>query len=446
MQPRRFKICLRGGGCAQGGFVLPTVTFMVVAALSVASVATVVTIRAQGGTSRDQSSKIALAVAETGVQEALLRYNRVISNGANSCVVSSGGSVYLAEPIGGWCAPVRGDTTLGSFTYRVAPQTGSQLEIVSRGTANGVSRRVDVHAQSSSGQSIFSDAGVKSIESLTMDSASEIRSSAASNGDIVLSGNAKLCGNSSVGVGRQVVLDSNATHHAETTCAGVGEAMQKPLDLPPVNQGDAATVNDNGRFFSQDLRQPADTGGVTWNPATRELALTNNTSLTLGGRIYSFCRLTMSSNTAIYIAPGSSVTIYFDSPEACNQPSGTTQLNLSSNSRITSTGGGPSNVAILMVGSSALETRVQLNSNTQVASSCNQNFVIYAPRTVIDLDSNSIYCGAIAAKSIHMDSNSKIFEDSGASSFILPYAQPHYVITQFVECSTDSTSPPDAGC
>jgi Tfp pilus assembly protein PilX len=445
MEIRLNRIRPRRARRGQEGFVLPTVTFMVMAAIAVASIATVVTIRAQGGTSRDQSSKIALAIAEAGVQEALYRYNRVIANGAASCVVSNGDTVYLAEPIGGWCAPVRGGTTQGSFVYRVAPKGSAGIEIVSRGTANGVARRVNVEAESSSGQRIFSKAGVQSIESLVRDANSQIRSSSATNGDVELGGNAKLCGAASVGVGRRVVRASAAVHHAETTCAGLGEATQKPLDLPPVNQGNAATVNDNGRFFSLDIRQP-DTDRVSWDPTTRELSLRQNSSLTLGGRIYSFCKLTMSSNTAIYVAPGSNVVIYFDSPENCNQPSGTTQLNLSSNSRITSTGGGPSNVAILMVGSSTLETRAQLNSNTQVANSCNQNFVIYAPRTVVDLDSNSIYCGAIAAKSVHMDSNSRIFQDSGANNFVLPYARPHYVVTQFLECSTDSPSPPDAGC
>jgi hypothetical protein len=419
-----------------------------VAALALATTSAVVTIKAQSGVSRDQSSKEALAAAEAGVNAALLRYNRVVTNGANSCVVSSGGgTVYLTRPSGGWCAAVEGTTTNGSYTYKVAPaSTNGEMEVVSIGTVNDVTRRVDVHARSSSGQSIFSDAGVKSLDSLTMDAASEIRSSTATNGDLVLSSNAKLCGQSSVGVGRRVLLQSNAGHHAETTCAGVGSATQKPLDLPPVNPGNSATVNDNGRFFSLDLRQPANDSRVTWDPATRELNLKQSSSLTLGGRVYSFCKLTMSSNTAIYIAPGSNVVMYFDSPENCKQPSGTTQLNLSSNSRITSTGGGPANAAILMVGSSVLETRVQLNSNTQVASSCNQNFVIYAPRTIVDLDSNSIYCGAIAAKSIHMDSNSRLFQDSGASNFVLPYAHPHYVISRFVECSTEPANPPDAGC
>ena len=76
---------------------------------------------------------------------------------------------------------------------------------------------------------------------------------------------------------------------------------------------------------------------------------------------------------------------------------------------MTTTNGDPANAAFYVVGSATRATRIQLNSNTQVAGTCEQNFVIYAPLSDVDFDSNSTYCGAIAAKSIHMDSNSKLF-------------------------------------
>ena len=127
-------------------------------------------------------------------------------------------------------------------------------------------------------------------------------------------------------------------------------------------------------------------------------------------------------------------------------PSGTPQLELSSNSRITATGGTPSNVALMFVGSETSETSIHLNSNTQVAGACEQNFVIYAPRTDVVLDSNSIYCGAVAAKSLYMDSNTVIYNDAGAKTFNLPNTAPHYEPSAFVECSSAEESPPDAGC
>jgi type II secretory pathway pseudopilin PulG len=441
-QPVRRSRPLRG----DDGFAVPTVLFMLLAAFAVASVAAVASMSSQRGVVRDQDTKEALTAAEAGVSQALLHYNRVPTSGANKCVVSNGGTLFVAPPVGGWCQQVQGTSGSGTFAYTVAPTDG-EIEIVSVGNANGVTRRIDVVAESGGGQQIFSDSTVKSQDSLTLDSNAEIRANAATNGDIILSSNAKLCGQGSVGVGRHLDLTSNAQYNQHFDCTvplTEDDVIQQPLVLPPVNQGDAPDNNDNDRFFSQDPRSGK---GVTWDPVTRTLVMKSNSELSLGGSVYSFCKLEMSSNTTINVAPGSEVKIYFDSPEACLLPSGTTQISLSSNSKVTTTGGGPTNAAFLVVGSATRVTRIQLNSNTQVDEACEQNFVIYAPRSDVDFDSNSRYCGAIAAKSIHMDSNSQVFTDSGASQFELPPAAPHYVIGQFVECdSAPATTPPDAEC
>jgi type II secretory pathway pseudopilin PulG len=426
------------------GFAVPTVLFAILAVFSVASVAAVVSVGAQRGTVRDANTKAALAAAEAGVNHALLRYNRVVTSPGTCVVPSSAGTLSLAPPPGGvWCAPVTGQTGGGTFKYWVSPSAG-HLDIVALGTSNGVSRRILVGADSVSGQGIFSTFTVKSKDQITLDSNAQIRANAATNGGMTLASNARLCGTGAVGIGQALTLVSNAQHNADTTCTGTGTVMNKPLALPAVNQGDAATVNDNARFFAQDLR----TGGnrVNWVPATRTMSLSQNSSLTLGGSVYSFCKLTLSSNTVLYVAPGSRATIFFDSPEACGLPANTVQLKLSSNARITATGGGPANVALLFVGSDTLPTRIELNSNTQVAGACEQNFVIYAPRTNVKFDSNSTYCGAIGAKSVHMDSNSKLFIDSGARNFVLPNSPPHFEPSSFVDCSATEQSPPDKGC
>jgi hypothetical protein len=141
------------------------------------------------------------------------------------------------------------------------------------------------------------------------------------------------------------------------------------------------------------------------------------------------------------VPPG---TLPVDNPG--NPALGTTQLNLRSNSRITSATGTPANVAIYFVGSQTRPTNLLMSSNTQVASTCVQNFVIYAPLSHIELNSNSQYCGALAGQSLHMDSNAEIFTDNPSQSFVLPGTAPHYVVSRFVECSAASSSPPNAGC
>jgi hypothetical protein len=62
--------------------------------------------------------------------------------------------------------------------------------------------------------------------------------------------------------------------------------------------------------------------------------------------------------------------------------------------------------------------------------------------------SNSYYCGAMAAKTIAIATNSKVFSSNEAQDFVLPNSPPHYVADNFVECvgPTSSTASPDSGC
>ena len=85
---------------SDGGFAVPTVMFMMLAAFAVASVGAVASISSQHGVVRDQDTKEALAAAEAGVSQALLHYNRVPTSGANTCVVSNGGTLFVAPPVG----------------------------------------------------------------------------------------------------------------------------------------------------------------------------------------------------------------------------------------------------------------------------------------------------------------------------------------------------------
>jgi hypothetical protein len=438
--------------CSEDGFAVPTVLLMIVAALGMAGIAVSASIQGQSGTVRDQQSKTALAVAESGAGQALLHYNRYgLVPELNPC-----------EPIGstgpdanGWCAPVAGTSVNGgTTTYYVKPDpSGGELEIVSVGAFGGVTRRIEVAASSSSGQGMFVDADVKSEEGITLDSNSEIHSGSATNGDITLASNAKHCGPASVGIGKEL---TGSGYYSDVKCTTSGTVLEDEISLPPVNQGTAAEINDNGLLFSKDLIS-GNKGDACWNGfdgdgkktkscGERELLVDNNSSVTLGGEVYSFCKLTLKSNSSLYIAQGKHVTIYFDSPEACKYPSGTTQLELLSNSRITAAVGKAVNVALLFVGSTARDTRIVLNSNTAVDGPCEQNFVIYGPYTDIELDSNTKFCGAMAGKSVHLDSNAEIWTSSGTDSWVVPNTAPHFVVDRFVDCSTATAVVPDEGC
>jgi FPC/CPF motif-containing protein YcgG len=166
----------------------------------------------------------------------------------------------------------------------------------------------------------------------------------------------------------------------------------------------------------------------------------------------------MSQNSTIYVAPGQQVRIFFDSPENCGLPAynsttgtlqkSTAQMWLESNTRLTASSGDPSslNVAIMFVGSPTIPTGAVMSSNSDSGAACVQNFVIYAPRTNIELNSNSTYCGAIAGKAIHLDQNAKFNTDTAVQSFVLPNTAPHFITTKYVDCSTTAVSPPNANC
>ena len=293
---------------------------------------------------------------------------------------------------------------------------------------------------------------------LDLDSDASITANVATNGDITMDSNSNLtCNYAEIGPGHNVIQGANAHYTCPAPAYGT-------TSLPPVNQGDVATNNSNGRFFSNLGANPGDliSGGngpscpsgyigtkrVCWNASTRHLWFRTGSTktLTLGGTNYSLCKLTLESNSNLYVAAGQEVNLYFDSPENCSLPNNTTQLLMESNTAISATGGGPANVAILMVGSDTLATNVILSSNTDVNQACEQDFVVYAPRTTLTLRSNSAYCGALAAKSIHLDSNANIRTSVLGSDFVLPNVADHFVGEEFVECSSAAASPPDAGC
>jgi hypothetical protein len=101
---------------------------------------------------------------------------------------------------------------------------------------------------------------------------------------------------------------------------------------------------------------------------------------------------------------------------------------------------------MLFVGSSTQATKITLASNTQASDDCEQSYVVYAPRTNVEFDTDARYCGAVAANTIAMDSGSQIESPEGVADYVLPNVAPHYEPDRFVECASSATGAPDAGC
>lgn len=444
------------------GFALPTTMLMLLAAFAIVTAGVVSTVDVQRGTNRDESTKSAVQLADTGVNQALLHFNRIAPSASNACSPVSG-----TGPSSGWCPAITTtDPAGGSYTYqvRVCDGTGScppsggrapySFEVVSTGTIGDSIRRVDVRAHSVSGQSVFGDYQVKAGDGITLDSNSRIHAGTATNGDFVLSSNAKQCGQASVGIGRQMQQAGSNSYFQDPDCTVPDSTVgQQQIVLPPVNQADVTLNNNDSNFFTRDLvsgnKAAAcwsghNANGTSGTCGTRHLDIGSNSAVTLTGSKYSFCKLTMSSNSSLLVAAGQTVAIYFDSPEHCGYPSGTVQLDMASNTRITSNDGYP--VQLLFVGSTSRQTILHLSSNTDINAACEQNFVVYAPLSDIVLNSNSTYCGALAGKTLHLDSNADVRTNGASQSFIVPNTAPHYAVDRFVECSAVTASPPNTGC
>src|SRR4051794_10076122 len=102
------SLTLRRRARKEDGFIVPTTLFMVLGALAIVMVSVIASIQAQSGTTRDLRSKSALQAAESGVNQALLRYNTYANvgaplTGAFPCVTADGGR---AAPSQGWCPGV----------------------------------------------------------------------------------------------------------------------------------------------------------------------------------------------------------------------------------------------------------------------------------------------------------------------------------------------------
>jgi type II secretory pathway pseudopilin PulG len=471
------------------GFALPTVLFMLLSVMAVVSVAVVASIQAQKGTVRDQRTKSALTTAESGATQALLNYNGGFSpSEASPCLMPVTNPPNSVQPRAtqnsgsdSWCAPVTGSNGLGTFSYQVCPSTTAHpcagtgtIEIVSTGTFSGVTRRVDVIARSVSGQQIFLDAGVKSQTNIVLDANAQVHSTASAGGSITLgSTSTKLCGMATVGPSGTV--SGAGQYYANPDCTGPlsqSTVTHQPISLPPVNQGDAPYNNDNCRisraipvtdsnctFNASDPKDLIAGTGVSWNPSTRVLSLTGQkSSLTLTGKTYSFCKLRMEQNSTLYVAPNSTVSIFFDKPENCgplpaynasssSTQKATAQMWLESNTRITANGDPTAlNIALYFVGSQTIPTGVLMSSNSDQDATCVQNFVLYGPLTQIEMNSNSTYCGAIAGQSIHLDQNAVFNTDDKSRHIVLPGSAPHYAMSRFVDCSSTPISAPNTGC
>jgi len=433
---------LRQALASERGMALPTALFATIAALGLGGAAVLSSVDVQQGSKRDSGSKSAIAAADAGVNVAMMRLNRGAEELGEEEPCLEG-----AEPVEGWCPPEFGTVGGAEYTYQASAagsgcgESGAyDLCVVATGSANGASRRVFVSflGQSSSGSGGSSEEGSEEEESgsseesgggveglvgedeVVLSGNADVRVNVGTNGNLVSSGNATICGDIRHGIGKEWVKTQNSTQ-----CSGYDET-EGSQTLPSVYSflpSDIETNNSNGRITKCSGGEPPecqqDSYNGNWsstkpfNPDTRRISLSGNTTLTVGGGDYWICSMSLSGNSQLIMAEGAQVRFFFDTPENCNTSN---QISLSGNNAITATGYQPGDSAFdmpgfFLLGSPNIATQANLSGNY----STSHEFVIYGPDTIINISGNATFKGVIAGKQINVSGNGKFEHDDGFS-------------------------------
>jgi hypothetical protein len=440
---------------SEHGMALPTALFAMIASFALASVAVLSSVNAQQGTKRDHESKEAIAAADAGASVALLRLNRFQRSltEATPCV-GPGGELLSEAPVGsGWC-PATTAESVGSatFSYMVSAfKKGSELSVVAVGSSGGVSRRVEVGLTSHNGTTVFAHERLIGKDDITIKGANglTIHTDIGTNGSIEGDGSAKICGNIRRGPGK-----SSPTPAAPPACLVQGTITEGEQDLPPVTPPvDIATNNSNCRLVPSctkgtevDIyatKSPKEhrTSTVPWDPIHRTINIQQNTaSLTMGGRNYFICGLFLKGGQLI-MAAGPEVRIFVDTPEHCGLSPGATQVEITGNANIVSTGFNPAEVTYALPGIYLLGS----GSVSLTGSSGTNELLLYAPESSVDLGGSATWFGMIAGKSLRLHGSPTMESDPNL-------APPEETIqslwerTRYVECTGAGASPPNASC
>jgi hypothetical protein len=429
---------------SESGMALPTAVFAMVASMGMASVAVLSSVDVQQGTHRDRNSKNAIAAADAGAGLALLRLNRFQGSlsASNPCVGPSGEPQTAS---GGWC-PATAAETVGNatFSYRLSAYAqGSQLSVVSVGSENGVSRRIEVGLISYNGEEVFADERLIGQDGITLEGTPDVRTDVGTNGDIESDGSGTLCGDIRHGTGKSA---------PEPDCDGAVTEGNK--DLPPIIPPEGIeTSNSNCRLSATcanesevDTYSKKRTSTNPWDPETRTINIAQNASLTLGGGDYFVCGLFMNNGQLIMASgPEINVRIFFDTPENCGLEAGDTQISVTGNANIVSTGYVPTenrfNVpGFYVIGSPTIPTTVDLSGNSGT-----NELILYAPYSDVELGGSATWIGMIAGKTLRLHGTPTVESNPGIDAPDFFYTS-LWERTHYVECIGATASPPDASC
>ena len=267
-----------------------------------------------------------------------------------------------------------------------------------------------------------------------------------SNGDILLRNSAYVCGNVTPGPGKSVQIRNSAS-----ICpSGSTTPAQQSFNLQPVDQGDAPTNNDNARIGSPPqptaLDPCTDCSGIDWDPSTRMLSLRNNSTLTLGGSVYSFCGIEIENTAQLKIPArplGTGIRIFIDSPDQCGG-AGTGSVSVRNSATILNLNADPTTFQLYLLGSSSIPTHVAFDG---IEFASDLVMAVYAPFSTIRIKGDSHLSGAIASKSIDLQNSARITYHQRIEDITTGSPLRLYRPEQYLECTAATTGPsPDSDC
>jgi hypothetical protein len=421
---------------------LPTALFAMIAGMALASAAVLSSVDVQQGSARDHDSKEAIAAADAGASVALLRLNRFQDklSASTPCVGPAGETLVATE---GWCSSTTPESVGGaSFTYRVSAYSPTGVyEVVAVGASGSVSRRVDVGLIAYSGKNVFADEKMIGKSDIVVVGTPDIRTDIGTNGQIEGKGTPTLCGNIRVGIG-------NGEGAPTPDCGG--EMTEGEKNLPEINPPDDLTTNNsNCRLALTCTKDPATevdtytkarTATKPWGATNRTVEVTSSAKLTMGGWDYFVCKLTI-NNGELIMAAGAEIRIFVDTPENCGYSAGETQVSITGNANIVSTGYNPSQGSYKIPGIYVLgESKVVLNG-----TSGTNELMLYAPHSEIEMGGNATWKGMFAGETITMNGTPRIEADPNVKPPDITFAT-LLQRTRYVECTGAVASPPNAYC
>jgi Tfp pilus assembly protein PilX len=366
-------------------------------------------------TNRDASAKVAVEAADAGLRVAVYRLNQLRPDdthcpamppsavgAANLCPVTGPESLGNGATYQYW---ISGALTTGSCAGNAVD--GTQTSIAQRcitaiGTAGGVSARTQERVVAYDSAPVF-PAAIYATKTLTVANNATVSGTAAApaligtNGALVIGGGGTVIDGYQLGPAGTVTGSPSVNNFPPSATLPVHRAAPWP-SLSDVPFGNTSSTNDDSRICILD---PC-SGGVSFNSVTRVLTMSNNSSLTLGGGIYSLCDLNAANNAHITIGATVQTQIYIDSPSrilsdgitpAC--PATTTgSLTLSNNDTLDNPSGNALNVQIYVYGNPALP-----GSNTVSLFNNSNSFIsLDAPFSTISISPsrNTTFTGAIA--------------------------------------------------